>query len=644
MDRVVTLPIAMKMTSSLPSNSATVQPTFTIVRDVVRRYFARLTDISAPEAPWDATTVMALLSLFLFWAVRMYMTWGTWGNLSIDSGHEAYIPDLLARGKMLYRDVWWMYTPLAPYVNSFLFREFGSRLEVLYWAGSLTALSTALLLFLTGRRLSSRLIGWTAGVVVLMQAFHSWHFCFTLPYSFAAVYGCLAACLFLWCGINASLSRHWLWIFGAGVSAAIALLLKLEFGSPCYLTLALLIAARALQRPSWRNIFTDFAAVLPGLVFSAVVIHWMISIRGVQFITQENISSWPTSYFMKAYGKVWLDKTGFSLSTQAFLGALKRVVFFAGLLAELFLLVYWKRINAKSIILRLALAVALIAFVLLQHWNPLGVLAALVFPRDMVLYVLVAALLASWFYLQRPSDHGLAIVVLLCFSCLVALRLLLRMSPGGYAIYYNGPAVLAFLMLARAMLPREGRLPRIVTREELLVCLGCLAVVAIYSMQFTADRSDSVWLTTDRGSILVPKQVAANYEAGIAFMKEKASHGEVVLSVPEDTALYFFAGTDCPTRMFMFSPGIIAPGKPMDDTIREIESRRVRYLLWSNRTYPDYGTPAFGLDYDQALGQYLTSHFRRVGPLVPNSDLEWETSFAVWERKEEGQSNLLVPR
>ncbi len=609
--------------------------------EAVRRYFTRLTDISAPEVPWDPTTKIALLSLFLFWAARMYMTWGTWGNLSIDSGHEAYIPDLLARGKMLYRDVWWMYTPLAPYINSLLFRAFGSRLEVLYWAGSLSALGSAVLLFLIGKRLSSRLIGWTAGVVVLLQAFHAWHFCFPLPYSFAPVYGCLTACLFLWSAVNAALSRRWPWIFGAATSAAIALLLKLEFGAACYLTLALLIGARAFQRPSWRNIFADIAAVLPGIAVCSMVLYWMISIRGVEFITQENISSWPTSYFMKAYGKVWLDKTGFSLSTQAFRDAAKRAVFFAGLLVELYLLVHWTRVNAKSLLTRILLAAVLFSFALFQHWRPLSVLAALVFPRDMALYVLIAGLLAIWFFWRLPSDHGLAIILLLNLSGLVALRLLLRMSPGGYPIYYNGPVILAFLMLTRAMLPREGRLSRAVVREELLICLGCLAVVAVYTMQFTADRSDSEWLNTERGSILVPKQVATNYRAGIAFMKEKYSRGEVVMSVPEDTSLYFLSGTDSPTRMFMFCPGIIAPGKPMDDTIREIESHHVRYLLWSNRTYEDYGSPLFGVDYDQVLGQYLTSHFRRVGPLVPNSDLEWETSFVVWERKDASRSELV---
>src|SRR5882762_6715421 len=77
------------------------------------RYFSRL--ISDPNVPWNLTTIAALLMLVLFWAVRMYTTWATWGDLSIDSGRELYVPAVLLEGKMLYRDIWYLYGPAGPY-------------------------------------------------------------------------------------------------------------------------------------------------------------------------------------------------------------------------------------------------------------------------------------------------------------------------------------------------------------------------------------------------------------------------------------------------------------------------------------------------------------------------------------------------
>ena len=83
-------------------------------------------------------------------------------------------------------------------------------------------------------------------------------------------------------------------------------------------------------------------------------------------------------------------------------------------------------------------------------------------------------------------------------------RLLLKMVPGGYPIYYNGPVVLAFLVLLRPIVPRRDQPRRIILRSELLLGMGCIAVAALNAVSLTADRSDLVQLTTKRGSILSP--------------------------------------------------------------------------------------------------------------------------------------------
>jgi len=606
----------------------------TRLRSALESYFARLTEITQTEIPWDSTTYLALASLILLWAVRMYTTYGTWGNLSIDSGREMYVPAVLAQGKMLYRDVFYIYGPLSPYVNAALFRVFGIRLEVLYWAGSLAALGSAIFLFLVGKRFSSRLFGWTAGAVVLLQAFHAWHFSFPLPYSFASVYGCLIACLFLWCAVQAPFSKNPLWIFAAASCAALALLSKIEIGVACYAALCLVVVATAIVQRSWRVVATSFVAAIQGLVGCALVTRWMISIAGASFITQENIMSWPTHYFMRTYGKVWLEKTGFSLSPTAFGQAAERSLFFVGFVALVYLTFRLKHVDAKSVSLRLGLLVALIAYGKLLGFDALGLLAGGLFPRDMVLYVCIGTIGALWSFWRRPSPVTAILPILLGFSGLLAARLLLKMVPGGYPIYYNGPAVLGFLILLRPLVPRRDQPRRIILRSELLLAMGCVAVAAFTAVRVTADRSDLVQLTTKRGSILVPSQVAANYKAAIAFIEEKNRHGELVLSVPEDISLYFLSGQNSPTRVYVFSPGTVVPGKMADEAIEEIEKQPVRYLLWSNRTFDDYGTPIFGKDFDQEMGAYLTSHYREVGPLVPHSDLDWETKFTVWERKQ----------
>jgi len=633
---VITLPARPGGPAPVPPPEAPSASPHARAPNILQRYFSCLSDLTAPAASRDRNTYAALLALVLLWAARVYSTWATWGNLSVDSGHEMYVPALLAEGKVLYRDVWFGFPPLAPYFNAVLFRVFGMHLNVLYWAGSLAALGSAVLLFLTGKRLSSSLAGWTAGAVILMEAFHAWHFSFPLPYGFAAVYGCLAACLFLWCAVHASGSTGWRWMFGAGTAAAVALLLKVEIGAACYITFFLLLAARTLRERCWKRAATDLAAGLPGMLACALVALWMLSIGGVAFITQENLAAtWPGSFLMKTYARIWLENTGLAFTTEAFLQSAVRTLFFAGVALEAYLLFWRRRYTVRSILVRLALFAALLAyFAFALHGRALEALAAVFFPQDMVLYVTIAALLAWWSVIREDrAGPGLAVAAVLSFAGLLAVRTLMKTNPWGYSIYYNGPAVLAFLILARPIVPRVGRSRRTVLRGELLLCLGCLAVAAMYSARFAADRSGRVALATERGTILVPNQVANSYRAGIALMKGEAARGGMVLSVPEDTSLYFLSGTQSPTRLFLFVPGVLAPGKMTDDVIREIEQKPVRYLLWSNRSFPDYGVPRFGTDFDQALGDYLVSKYFRVGPLIPDADLDWQLRFTLWERK-----------
>src|SRR3972149_2965632 len=253
---------------------STSQPSF------ISRFCSRLLDVIGPEVPWSRTTLLALATLVIVWAARMYGTWATWGHLTIDCGREMYVPAVLAEGKTLYRDVWYPYNPLAPYLNSFLFQLFGIHLHVLYWAGSLAALGCGVFLYLAGMRLGSWLVGWTAAAVMLVQAFQPFIFSFPLPYSFAAVYGCLTACVFLWLAIRAATSESGAWMFGAGSAAAVAMLLKLEYGLACYGAVVLLIVLRGLRQSSWRSVPKDLAAIVPGIAVCGVVGAWMVSLAG----------------------------------------------------------------------------------------------------------------------------------------------------------------------------------------------------------------------------------------------------------------------------------------------------------------------------------------------------------------------------
>jgi hypothetical protein len=373
----------------------------------------------------------------------------------------------------------------------------------------------------------------------------------------------------------------------------------------------------------------------------------MVSIAGIEFITQENFMSWPTSYFMKVYGKAWLDLTGFTVTRSAFHEAMFRAIPLAIALFVSYGVLWWNRSDMRATLLKavsvLAVLVYFVRNIFLNFLPPHRLeptLSTLFFPPDMVLYVVVAAVVVWWYFWSQSGAAAArdpSFPLLLTFSSLLAFRILMNMSTGGYPIYYNGPVVLSFLLLLCLIIPRSGRSRRFVFLGELVICLGCLAPVALYTLASEAHTRNLVPLTTDRGTVRVSKHLAESYRAAIQFMKEKASLGQSVLSVPEDTSLYFLSGTYCPTRVFLFTPGVLVPGKMTDDVIREIERKHVGYLLWSNRIFSEYGVPVFGKDFDRYFGDYLKSRYRPVAPVIPNTGSDSQWTAVVWERKPESE-------
>jgi hypothetical protein len=140
-------------------------------------------------------------------------------------------------------------------------------------------------------------------------------------------------------------------------------------------------------------------------------------------------------------------------------------------------------------------------------------------------------------------------------------------------------------------------------------------------------------MVTERGMIRTWPDLADNYNDALAFIRSKAALGESVLSVPEDTSLYFLSKTYCPIRVYQFTPGVVVPGHMTQEVIDEIERKQVRYLLWSNRMFVEYGVPRFGFEFDQTLGDYFRSHYRSVGPVITKPFEFGEWNAYIWERK-----------
>jgi hypothetical protein len=585
----------------------------------------------------EPVTVITLIALCSLWLGLVTFGWARWGSVSVDSGRELYVAAALAQGKMLYRDLWYPYGPAAPYLNALLFRIFGIHITVAYLAGALAGLTVALTLFRCAQRMVCLPMAFLVGYVVLIQSFVPGIFNYPLPYSYAAVYGSVTAGCFLLFAIRAAFEATKTNVFWAAFWSGVALLTKLEYGIACFSALVVLQLGLLVRQRSWHTAVGNLLVTIPAFLMCAVTIGWMVSIRGVAFLTEQNFTLWPTSYFTRTYGRFW-GGTGFDLSWQAVLTALLVavgfVIFWTGF--RFWLLSALHNLSFRNAGLAIMLAGGAIASSMTRpEWFNLNV-AKLLFPRPMVFMVALAVPVAAFLFCwSQWRPRYLAILILVTFGSLLAFRVLFGMLPHAYAIYYNGPVLVAFcwLLLVIAIPGNDSSNDPRIQKAILFICAAvCTWVTAQVYPDYSEMRKGRLALESERGTIYLSETMFPAWAEAIDFMRYAKATNEAVMSIPEDTALYFFSDVLCPIRMYMFTPGLIAPGHMTNEVIGEIEQARVRYIIWSNRKFYEYGVPEFGVDFDRPLGEYIRDNYRPVREFGSSKRLNgWRAT--LWERK-----------
>ena len=117
----------------------------------------------------------------------------------------------------------------------------------------------------------------------------------------------------------------------------------------------------------------------------------------------------------------------------------------------------------------------------------------------------------------------------------------------------------------------------------------------------------------------------------LRYIDQRVRDGGRIQSLPEDATLYFLSSTQAPTRVFVTTPGVLAPGKMTDEFLEESNRSGVTDILWSSRSFPEYGVPQFGTDFDERIGSYIRDRFQQRGQIPARASEDgWRVQ--VWQR------------
>jgi hypothetical protein len=612
--------------------------------------------IDQATAAWMARVAIVGVAIGLF-----RYTWAHWGDFQLDCGREVYVPAAILQGKLLYRDIWYMYGPLAPYIQAGLFRVFGIHMNVLYGFGLTLAIGLALTTFEIGRQLR---LGVIASLVTplffLAEAFHPFIFNFIFPYSYAACLGSFlgAACLYFVLRHSSTGSMQHL-IYAALLASSV-LLTKQEIGVACLVLLSFALLGFYILHRSKTELVKNALLYVAGLVPAAVVYAWFVWKVSVRGLFVENWIQTPGTYFMRTLGHKGMADQGFrfdpsELTWFAEFAVLSLLLWWALARANALLMEKFKFRSRWSVVFLLTGVFTPIVAILHESWAakavivPLtrifanraafiqvladlrGFLAAIILPKGIFLIGIVFLGMAVH-KLWKGHLLGLQEGALATYALFVGLR---EMAGVGQqtAVYFNVSLVLIFVILLKQVVEWGSR--NLDARRRAFLVTGLVAAegVCLFLIFFPNPTPQPSPLTTSIGTVYTEPDIASLAPQIISFVKSHTKNGKDILIVPEAPIVYVMAGIQCPTRWYSLVPGYVAPTEE-PKYIEEVSSADVKFVLLTNRQVPEYGIEPFGVGYNQEIYRWIVANYVKIGQLGPLNPSPKAFAVSIFAKKE----------
>jgi 4-amino-4-deoxy-L-arabinose transferase-like glycosyltransferase len=573
------------------------------------------------QHPWPF-----ILTVF---AVLLGVSWQRWSSVIADSGREMDLPLRIQQGEWLYRDIHYLYPPLAPYLNALLYGILGAHLHTLYACGIAGALGVIFLTYKIARHLLPVDLATLATLAVVVLCVFKPTGSLIAPYTFAALYGLLLAlgtvlCVLRWQGRPA---RRELVV--VGLLIGLAALTKQEFALAAAVTVT---TGLWLQHgKQFKLLIIDLLwAALPALALSLPVYGFILARVGWHTLIEDChllYTNLPASLVHYNAQRMGLNQPLASV-LQMLGGAGVAALCVCALIA----LSVWRTQMRATTALRqklgLTAVLSLAAIVIAQltangRWDgsPLRALPLL--------------LIALWFVHWRQRQDNAKLLILCVASLILLARVVLRVPSGGaFGSFFLPTSIIVICYALCVMLPQaierwtNNAAAGLYARRAGMTLLGVLLFVSAIVFGIRFRRNFSYPISTARGTLYTTRAIGPAYQEALTFLASNAQPDEPIAVLPEGSDLAFLSGHPMALRMQIALPGFLDTAGEQAELTR-LAQRGVRYVLVVNRPMREFGAEAFGRDFFPLMGAQLASDYSVVHVCgVPN-----EPNIAIGDKR-----------
>jgi hypothetical protein len=541
-----------------------------------------------------AAAAVAAATVALFVVSR-----GKWSDALIDSGREWIVPDALARGELLYRDVVYWFGPFTPYFQAAFLRVFGSGFPALVVAGAVSAAAVLAALSFVLHRVAGRRDAflWTAlaipalvfmpnaGGALLGMGYRIWH---AAGFALAAV--AVAS--------RAPRSRRGLWMIAAGACAGLAGLCRTEWGLAAMGAAGLACLVRSRRREAGVRdavgVAIGCAAVFAG---GLGVFVWKAGLAAVVTDGHVLLTGLPpeTRHFLVAF-------SGLPDWRSGILELLYSAAMWSGIALGAGLLATRRGAERAGLLKILAAAGAvLVATALLG-----GAGGAVLFSAAPLLCF--AGLLAGLW--RRRGTSAAALAAAGSLGLLLSYRRPFHIGDSAYV----GPPLLFAFVCAAGLVRLASALPRTAERRRRTLAafdwtVAALIVLAFGGRAWQYAAIDAEPVAGTGGMLFARPESAREIEELGRTVRDRTRDGDGLVVFPEGEILNLLSGRPNPIRHELYLPGYLTADNESQVLEELARARPAAIVLW-RRPVSEYDRGLFGEDYGQGIRKWIDGNYR----------------------------------
>lgn len=521
----------------------------------------RVSGVGKPEVPFltadsrQPTAQIALIATVVaVAAIAFIQSYARWLDPIIDTGRDLYIPEQIARGAKLYRDIRYQYPPLAPYLLALVTGGIGHSLAAYMAIGIAQSMTIAASLWIALRKPLPAFAATLSFVAICFCGASTWGANFLFPYSYGATIGMALICIALAAFVHA---RNAIAI-AALVTASWC---KVEYAVA---TLVIVVVLAIARRISMKQVAASCGAMV--LSVAAVALYF----RDTNWWSENVFAAWQHGARAKRFFEVisglasWREQL------------IQIAIGIAGI-AAIFFLQRWRNWLA-------AIAIIVIACLIADHS----------FFRAWAVLQWIAL---GWALVR---DRESPLVIFAAFSVACTLRIPLNVSPSWYGFVLTVPAMALAAYTLFCYLPRRN------------------AMALFWLAPFVASAGADLWQQHERYAekqyaIVSPRGTFYDWNRDRAAILNRAIasvHDGTLAVMPEGITINYLTQTRTPLTFHTFTPVETADPMVENAILRELTAHPPDRVLLVTRDVREYGSRGFGIDYDLQIMALLRARYR----------------------------------